>query len=85
MFKRGIKHDPLSYPVLKEKLWNDNRNRFIVNQARAQDVSDVLDPTYLPITPTDVYAILEYKVETAKGKAIIHKHEGTFDAQRKIS
>jgi hypothetical protein len=24
------------------------------NQARAQDVSDVLDPTYLPITPADV-------------------------------
>jgi hypothetical protein len=29
-----------------------------------------------------MYAILEFKVETAKVKAIIHKHESTFDAQK---
>jgi hypothetical protein len=29
-----------------------------------------------------LYAVLESKVETAKGKAIIRKHESTFDAQK---
>jgi hypothetical protein len=81
MFKRGIKCDPLGYPVLKNELWNNNWYHSFANQARAQDVSYVLDPTYLPITPADVdlfqekkmyvYAILESKVEKAKGKAII--------------
>jgi hypothetical protein len=92
MFKIGIKRDPSVYPVLKDELWNNNWHCSFANQARAQDVSDVLYPTYLPITPEDVdlfqekkkhvYAILEPKVETAKGKAILHKHESTFDAQK---
>jgi hypothetical protein len=29
-----------------------------------------------------LYAVLESKVEKAKGKAIIHKHESSFDAQK---
>jgi hypothetical protein len=77
---------------LRDELWNDNWHRSFANQARAQDVTKVLDPAYLPTTPTEIalfqetkkylYAILESKVETAKGKAIIRKHESTFDAQK---
>jgi hypothetical protein len=91
MFKRGIKRDPSVYPVLKDELYNDSWHRSFANQARAQDVSDVLDAAYLPVTPVEtelfqekqkfLYAVLESKVETAKGKAIIRKHEGTFNAQ----
>jgi hypothetical protein len=65
---------------------------FLTNQARAQDVSDVLDAAYSPATPAEtdlfqekqkyLYAFLESKVETAKGKAIIRKHESAFDAQK---
>jgi hypothetical protein len=29
-----------------------------------------------------LYAVLESKVETARGKAFIHKHESSFDAQK---
>jgi hypothetical protein len=65
---------------------------FFCQSTLAQDVHDVLDDSYLPSTSAEMdlfqekqkflYAILESKVETAKGKAIIHKHESTLDAQR---
>jgi hypothetical protein len=92
LFKRGIKRDPSVYPTLKDELWNDNWHRSFANQARAQDLSDVLNAAYVPTTSAEydsfqekqkyLYAVLELKVETAKGKAIIHKHESTFDAQK---
>jgi hypothetical protein len=53
MFKRGIKRDPSVYPTLKNELWNDNWHCYFANHARAQDVSDVPDPTYLPTTSTE--------------------------------
>jgi hypothetical protein len=91
-FKKGIKRDPSVYPMLKDELWNDNWHCSFVNQARAQDVDEVLDPNYLPTTSEQyelfqenqkyLYTILESKVETAKGKAIIHKHEGNYNAQK---
>ena len=71
---------------------NDQWHRTFANQARAQDVSDVLDPAYKPSTPAEkdlfqekqkyLYAVLESKVETAKGKAIIRKYESDFNAQK---
>jgi hypothetical protein len=92
MFKRGIKREHSVYPVLKDELWNDIWHRSLANQARAQDVHDVLDPTYVPSTPSEVdlfqeknkflYAVLESKVETAKGKASMRKHESAFDAKK---
>jgi hypothetical protein len=52
-------------------------NRTFSNFARAQDLSDVLDENYIPITTADkdlfaekqkfLYTVLEAKVETAKG------------------
>jgi glucose-6-phosphate 1-dehydrogenase len=60
--------------------------------ARAQDLSDVLNPQYVPqITAAYdlfwekqkfLYAILEAKVETAKGKSIIRQYKNTYDAQK---
>jgi hypothetical protein len=92
MFKRGIKRDLSVYVTLKDELWNDNCHRSFADKARAQDVSDALNAAYLPITSTEIdlfqekkkylHAILESKVETAQGKAIIHKYESTFDAQK---
>jgi hypothetical protein len=38
---------------LKNELWNDNWHCYFANHARAQDVSDVPDPTYLPTTSTE--------------------------------
>jgi hypothetical protein len=66
--------------------------RTFSNLARAQDLSDVLDENYVPVTTPDrdlftekqkfLYAVLEVKVEMAKGKAIIRSHEKNYDAQK---
>jgi hypothetical protein len=58
----------------------------------AQDVTNVLDETYVPTTVDDitlfsekqkfVYAILESQVQTNCGKAIIRDHEHDFDLQK---
>jgi hypothetical protein len=92
LFKRGIKRDPSYYPTLQDELWNDNWHRSFANQAREQDLIDVLNAAYVPNTSAEndlfqgkqkyMYAVLESKVNTAKGKAIIRKHESSFDAQK---
>ena len=91
LFRRGIKRDPTLFPTLKDEKFNDNWHRSFVNQARAQDVSEVLDPLYVPMDEQAtelfiekqkyVYAILESKVLTDRGKDIVRQYEDTFDAQ----
>ena len=90
-FKRGIKRDTSVFPTLKDEKFHDLWHRSFANQARAQDVSDVIDASYVPTTPEDIalftekqkylYAVLETKVLTDRGKAIIRDHENDFDAQ----
>jgi hypothetical protein len=91
MFKRKIKVDATLFPVLKDEKFHDIWHRSFVNQARAQDLSEVLDPTYVPVTPEDInlftekqkflYAVLETKVLTDRGTSIIRDHEDDFNAQ----
>jgi hypothetical protein len=60
--------------------------------AQAQEISDVPNPQYVPQTTAAydlswekekfLYAVLEAKVETAKGKSIIRQYESTYDAQK---
>jgi hypothetical protein len=79
--RRGIKRDPTLFPTLKDEKFNDNWRRSFVNQAGAQDVSKVLDPSYVPPNDQakelflekqkDVYAVLESKVITDRGRAIV--------------
>jgi hypothetical protein len=92
LFKRGIKRDPYVYPTLKDELWNDNWHPCFANQAVAQDLSDVLNATYVRTTSSEydlfqekqkyLYDALESKVETSKRKAIIRKHGSSFDSQK---
>ena len=92
IFKRGINRDPSVFPTLKDEKFNDQWHRAFANQARDKDVSAVLDASYVPSSRIDtalfqekqkyLYAVLEAKVETAKGKSIIRKYESTYDAQR---
>jgi hypothetical protein len=94
LFKRGIKRDFASFPALKDNKQNDQWHRTFSNLARAQDLSDVLDEKYTTVTPVDkdlfakkqkfLYAVLDAKVEMAKGKAIICSHEKKFDAHDNI-
>jgi hypothetical protein len=81
LFKRGIKRDFNAFLTLKDENNNDQWHRTLINMACAQDLSDVLNPKYVPQTTTAydlfwekhkfLYAVLEAKVETAKGKSII--------------
>ena len=58
----------------------------------AQDVADVLNKDYAPTGADDIalfaekqkflYAVLESKVLTDRGKAIVREHEHDFDAQK---
>ena len=49
-FKRSIKRNPFLFPTLKDEKYHDVWHRSFVNQARAQNLSQVLDEAYTPIT-----------------------------------
>jgi hypothetical protein len=53
MFRCGIKQDSTLFPTLKDEKFNDSWHRSFVNQARAQDVSEVFDPSYVPSTTSE--------------------------------
>ena len=48
-FKRGIKRDPSLFEVYKEEKQWDRWNRSVTAQARAQDASEVLNTSYVPL------------------------------------
>ena len=91
LFKRGIKRDPSLFPTLKDERYNDVWHRSFLTQARAQDVAEVLNPSYSPTSAEDmelfdekkmyVYSVLESKVLTDQGKNIVRQHEIDYDAQ----
>jgi hypothetical protein len=80
------------FPTLKEEKFNDTWHQSFANQACAQDVIQVLDPNYVPTTPEEkdlfeekqkfLYAVLEQKVLTDRGKGIIRDHEHDYNAQK---
>jgi len=77
--------------VLKDlKQW-DSWHHSIVDQAQAQDVSDVLDPAFMPsIAEMDLfkakqkymYAVFKRVLQTDKGKALVRSNESTSNAQK---
>jgi hypothetical protein len=91
-FKRGIKRDVNLFPKLKtDKGW-DSWKRTVVTQARMQDVSEVLDPKYVPATPTMkllfdekqkfMYAVFDTVLLNDQGKAYVRQYTDTFNAQK---
>jgi hypothetical protein len=92
LFKLGIKRDFNAIPTLKDEKNKDQWHCTFTNMARAQDLSDVLNPKYVPQTTTAydlfwekqkfLYAVLEAKVETVKGKSIIRQYKSMYDAQK---
>jgi len=79
-FKKGIKQDPTLFTVLKDpKLW-DPWHCSTMAQARAQDVSEVLDSSFVPQPGEELlfeakqkylYAVFERVLQTDKGKALV--------------
>jgi hypothetical protein len=90
-FRRNIKWDSSQFPVLKDEKLNDAWHHAFMAMARAQDVDVVLDHKYRPSTTEEsdlflekqkfVYAVLQQKVLTTKGKSIILDHADTGNAQ----
>lgn len=91
-YRRGVRRDANAFIALKEDKQWDSWERSTVAQARAQDLSDVLDTNYVPSTPEEnelfvekqkfVYAVLEKNLLTDKGKSLIRHYAATFDAQK---
>ncbi len=73
-----------------DKQW-DNYQRTAGAQARAQDVAEVLDSSYIPLTPeekelfkekqTYMFAVFEKTLLTDQGKAFVREFEKHSDAQ----
>lgn len=92
LFRRGIKRDSNLFPTLKDERFNDTWHRSFANQARAQGVSEILDASFVPTGTEQVelfrekqmymYAVLESKVITDKGKAIVRRYEESGNAQK---
>ena len=91
LFKKSIKKDPSLFPLLKDDRYHDQWHRTFETQARAQDLAEVLDPSYIPSGDNIelfkekqkfMYAVLEQKVMTDQGKAYVRSHEKDFDAHQ---
>ena len=71
-------------------MW-DNWNQSMTAQARAQDISIVLDPNYAPPNQEArdlfiehqkfMYVVFEKTLLTDKGKALVWHYQTSFDAQ----
>ncbi len=94
-FKRGIKRDIGLFSTLKQDKQWDVWQRATIAQARAQDLSEVLDGNYVPVIPTDqalfrekqkyMYAVFERTLLSDKGKALVREHIDGFNAQHVYS
>lgn len=90
-FRRGIKRDATQFISFKDDASWDSWNRSTHAQARAQDVEQVLDPSYVPSTADEIdlfeekqkymYAVFEKTLLTDKGKALVRAFQKTYDAQ----
>jgi hypothetical protein len=84
-FKRGIKRDITYFTPLKEEKQWDTWQCTTIALARAQDVSEVLEPTYVPTTSEEtelfnekqkyMYAAFEINLLTDQGKAFIRDYQ----------
>ena len=90
-FQKGIKRDISHYHEFKEdKKWTA-WNRQLHSIARTHGVENVLDPVYVPISPSDIalftehqkfmYSVFEQKLKTAKSMKYVRRHRDTFDSQ----
>ena len=75
--------------VLKDPKQWDSWHHSTVAQAWAQDVSDVLNPSFKPATGEKdlfgakqkyMYTVFERELQTDKGKALVRSHEADANA-----
>ena len=90
-WKRGIRRDPKLYPELKNNLAYSNWKLKFSAVASSQDLEDVLDPEYIPLTPEDrdvfkhkqkfLFTVFLETLLTDKGREITRSHAIDKDAQ----
>ena len=91
LFKKGIKRDPASFPILKQQKYYQSWKRSFVAQAHAQDVAKVLDSKHNPVDQATkdlfrleqdyMYAVFNSVIQTDKGKEIVRQYSKDRDAQ----
>ena len=90
-FKKSIKRDSSRFTIFKDGKFWDNWRRSTLATARAQNVEDVLDPTYQPVTEDEIelfkekkkfmYSVFTATLQTDWGKKYVREHEADFNAQ----
>ena len=91
-FKKTIKRDPSQFVAFSDRrLWASWNLQFTAT-ARAQDLQDVLDPTFIPKDADSravfqakneyLFSVFVSKLTTDEGKTLVRAHSKTFDAQK---
>ena len=90
-FQKGIKRDPALFTELKQDIAFNSWRRDTLATARSQGCSDVLDPSFQPLTRTQkelfhiqneyMYSVFIKTLLTDKGRELICLHESDFNAQ----
>lgn len=91
-FKKAIKRNKSDFTVLKDKKQFKSWNHNLVSLASAQDVEEVLDPTYKPYNEKEtklftekqkyMYLVAMTMLKTDRGTIFLGKHEDDRDAQK---
>ena len=91
-FKKSVKKDVQSFSKFEEDKFWDAWKMSVEAQARAQDLEDVLQPTFVPVGTDEtalfaqkqnyMFAVFLYTVKTGAGRAIVKKHHLKGDAQQ---
>jgi hypothetical protein len=91
-YRRGVRRDQNAFRALKEDKQCDSWQRGTIAQARAQDLSEILDSNFVPATSkaTELfvekqkvfYAFFDKVLLTDKGKLLVRQYASTFDTQK---
>ena len=91
-FKKGIKREIAAYQTLKDEKYFDSFSRSIIVVAKSHECSEVLDPTYTPMSEPEqkelfeakqtlMFSVFNAKLLTDMGKTVVWKHLTTTDTQ----
>ena len=91
-FKKTIKRDPSQFVAFSDRcLWASWNLQFTAT-ARAQDLQDVLNPSFIPKDVDSravfrakneyLFSVFVSKLTTDEGKTLVRAHSKTFDAQK---
>jgi hypothetical protein len=91
-YRRGVRRDPNAFTALKEDKQWDSWQRGTIAQARAQDLSEILDSNFVPATPETtelfvekqkfLFALFNKVLLTDQGRLLVRQYASTFDAQK---